>query len=278
MTDQDNMTNEVVDNQTDLTIEETPVSGEEQTPSQDTQESTTEETIEQPDQPAQPEFSDPNMQARFTERMTELKRQEDEFNANKSGFETKSQAFDRLAQIPEFRKWYKEYSGNGKTEEPEPVLSDEAFYEITQDKDKLIQFIGQQAEKKVQKLIQPRLESMEKKYDTDRFAGEIDAFASSPGHEDFWDLDQAGKIKPILKMFGGLKVSALEKLDMAYKLSKYPDIQKEAIVKAHQRAEEKKQLSGDKGVSNEAAIKKSTKGMSMEEFVEHEMKTKGLSF
>jgi hypothetical protein len=246
-----------IDNQNDLTSIETSESTQEK-PDAGTETTEGEETIvETEGKSADPEFKDENMQARFTQRMTEFKQKENEFNERLSNSETKAKAFDNLTKMDKFLVWYNKELRGQKEEEFE--ISDQEYNQIMIDQDptKLKEIINRGVQIGTKKALGSKMNEIEREVLSIKQTRSIDDFANE--HKDFWELDDQGKIEPYLLKFANANMSMEEKLSLAHRLAKSENLDKQIAEKAYNHAEDKKKLSTDKGRSSDSVISKNTK-------------------
>lgn len=224
-----------------------------------------------------PEFSDENMQKRFTQKMQELSEKEKKIEGILTHANDKAKAFDVLATNPDFRKWYEDYKLKSSGQVT-PNITDEEWVEATQDKAKFQELIDKRV--KVQK--DPELTTLKRDVSLMKLATDIDNFANSENenhellHPDFWQLDEKGLIEPYLAAFKSMPVSGAQKIEWAWKLARHDTRDSDAITKAHKLVEEKKNASGEKGVSLETKTI-SKKPMSLREFYKTEVKRLGMN-
>jgi hypothetical protein len=248
-----------------------------QTPSAETQQPNAETTSGATDQ--KPEFSDANMQKRFTERMTELKQKEDLYT---SGLQ-KAETYDKLVKDPEFLKWYSgKLEAQQKQKEPDaiPQLSDEEWAQAVTDKNEFQKVVLNQARSMVQREVMPVLQELQQKATVSALERDIDTFADAVGddgkpmHADFDDLLESGKIQPFIQALQGTKMSGVEIVDAAYKLATYEAAKNNATEKAHNIVATKKAAIGDRGtVSN---VSPDDKKLSIREFMRKEATRLGI--
>ncbi|KKM73124.1 hypothetical protein LCGC14_1413700, partial [marine sediment metagenome] len=205
------------------------------------------------------EFSDPNMQAKFTQRMQEFSEKEKGFTAGKQ----KQDSFDLLMSDSSMRehilKWDRQRTGQ---EEPEPEvmesISDDEFNLASTDKNAFQTMIDGRSRQVAEKTFMPMIKQLQTKMQTMRSEQDIDDFVNAkddegkPLHPDFWELDKAGKIEPHLKKFRNSNMSGSEMIDTAYKMAKYSGLKAEAVSEANSGIAAKKQAIGDKGSKTEA--------------------------
>lgn len=207
-----------------------------------------------------PEFSDPNMQARFTQRMTELKQREKEYNDALK----KAQSFDAIRNNPELveaiRKFIESKNAPKKVEMPQ--IDETTFLEATTDPAKFAKLLDERAKILAEQMFAEKIKPIEERLgltvstiQEQRNSAIVSEFAAN--HPDFWDLDNDGKgsIEGYLKALEGTQMSLEQKLEMAYKLAKSESVDKVATQKAHQIVTNKKTASGEKG-SSDAGTKK----------------------
>jgi len=217
-----------------------------------------------------PEFSDPNMHARFTQKMTELKQKEDELKS----FESKIKAFDFLSQDPKFKEWYngiyKQAASPAEFRAPE--LTDEEFYAATTSREAFQQVMNKQILAAIEHLtknaFEPRLQEIQQNLKVKEILQEIQDFSATTNEKgelkypDFWQLDEKGLLEPVLSVLAHIPetvATSAQKLEWAYMLAKYPEMGKQAIAKAHDLTQAKKKAIGEKGTgSNNLSSKKLT--------------------
>ena len=155
--------------------------------------------------------------------------------------ETKKKAgyFDQLAAYQPFRQWYEAQRNPApekepaKPAEPAPVeLTEEQHQELLSSPSKMAAFIREEARRQVEAVAMPQTREAVKEVAILKKQGEIDDFAAQ--HPDFWKLDDAGRIEPLLRRYPGMGIEDI------YKLAKYPDLEAEAVAKAHKLVEQKK--------------------------------------
>lgn len=242
-----------------------------------TEESTTQETS-QSDQEEKPEFSDENMQARFTERMTELKQKEKEYNDKLGQFETKAKAFETLARNEKFINWYNEQRKQDTGPAP---ISDEQWNQAVSDKTKFQELLDSRSEAKAKQLYELQIRELNQRMDQEDLVRDIERFATAQDDQgnllypDFLKLDKENKIEPYLSALQNVNAPQLQKIEWAYILAKYPQVKNDAIAEAHALAEKKKQSSSEPGVAQEM-VTKPNKDMSLRDFARHEAKRLGM--
>jgi hypothetical protein len=214
---------------------------------------TTTETAEKP------EFSDPNMQKRFTEKMQEISAQKTDYETKIKSYESKVSAFDRLEKDPAVVKLIKDYYESKRQPAKAADLSDTDFLEITTNPKKFQEYLTKQATELAQRMLEERLgpvtqdvNTFKEEMATQKLSQDIDNFANSKDgqgkslYPDFYKLSD--QITPYLEKFQPIKeLSNEQKLEMAYKLVKFPDQKKEVVAQAHKLIDSKKTATGDRG-------------------------------
>lgn len=204
------------------------------------------------------EFSDPNMQARFTERMTELKEKERILDENSK----KLEAYDQLTKNPDFLKWYSDRlqaeQQSQKTEATIPEISEDEWNKAVVDKNEFQKVVLNQAKQLVQKEVIPLVQELQMQNQKQALERDIDLYADAVDasgnklHPDFDEVLDSGKLDPYIKALQGSKLSGIDIVDAAYKLAKSENLSKQITEKAHNIVETKKAAIGDKGQSVEA--------------------------
>lgn len=239
-----------------------------------------------------PEFPDSNMQARFTQRMTELKEMENKLKES----ESKIKAFEFLANDPKFRQWYD--TSYKQPQQPEqfqpPELTDDEFYAATTSREAMQQILDRQIEARLKYLmdhdIKPELQKTQQQLEQralqekqkevelgiQEFAASVDE-AGQPLYPDFWALDEQGLIEPELALLAHIPEKVLsteDKLKRAYQLAKYPQMGKQAVAQAHDLVSAKKRAVGEKGAGQGNVV---AKKMSKKEFYDKTAAELGIS-
>lgn len=272
------------DNQAAPNIPSTPVNPPAEQPEVKAEPMTEVETSEKTAE-EKPEFADPNMQARFTQRMTEIK-----------ASESKIKAFDFLAKDPKFLDWYQ--NSYKQPQQPEqfqsPEVSDEEFYAATTSREAMQQLLTKQISSAISYLtennikpqiqeIKQQFEQREQSFKLKEVEQEIQDFASTTDeagekmYPDFWELDEKGLIEPQLAVLAHVPENVLparEKLKLAYQLAKYPQMGKQAVAKAHDIVSAKKKAVGERGTGQGNVV---AKKMSKREFYEKQAAELGVS-
>jgi hypothetical protein len=227
---------------------------------------------------AKPEFSDPNMQAKFTQRMQELSEKEKSYQEGLR----KSQAYDELLKNQEVVSYLRKvYLGQ---EEKKDEISDDDFLAVTSDKNKFNEFLKNTVQQVLEERTRPletKVKEMSAELQESRIIQDIDDFANAKDnsgnslHADFDELNEAGKIQPYLVKFAGSRLPELEKIEMAYKLAKAENITQEVAKKAHDIVQQKKQAIGERGNSAQSNLSQK-KFASMKEFAETKAKELGI--
>lgn len=233
---------------------------------------TTSETGEE-----KPEFSDENMQKRFTQKMQELSEKEKKISGEASHLNDKAKAFDILSANQNFREWYKDYKQN-TNKQSVPDITEEEWLSASQDKAKFQELL----DKRVKLQRDPEVDNLKKDVNLIKLTSDIDRFANAENeknelvHPDFWELDDKNLIEPYLSAFKSIPISGAQKLEWAWKLARHDTRDKDAVIKAHKLVEEKKKASGDKGVSHETKTVSKTP-MSLRDFYRKEAKRLGMN-
>jgi hypothetical protein len=212
------------------------------------------ETSGQVAETAKPEFQDPNMQARFTQRMQEFAKKEQEYNAAL----TKAKAFERILQDKEAVSYLQQKYMPQPQKVQLPEITEEQFLEATTNpqkfKETIVNYSKNIVENMLQEKLQPYAEQINRLMSSDATKAleqDIDDFANSKDskgnalYPDFWNY--TSDIQQYLEKFQSVPLSNQEKLDTAYRLAKYPHLQKETIEKAHNMIAVKKAASMEKG-------------------------------
>lgn len=206
-----------------------------------------------------PEFSDPNMHAKFTQRMQELAAKEKEFNEKLKGYESKVSAFDKIAQDSKASQLLREYY-EAKNAPPKPTeLSQEEFLEISTDPKKFQSYLQNTAKELAKQMLNEQLGPISKDVGSfkeqiaqQKLEQEVSNFAmlkDSAGklaYPDFYD--HADEITVVLEKLAPVtNLTSEQKMEMAYKLVKYPKSQQSVVAEAHKIIEKKKIATGDRG-------------------------------
>lgn len=227
-------------------------------------------------QTAKPEFADPNMNARFTQKMQELSTREAEY---KKGLQ-KIQAFEALEKNPKFIEWATEHYGEKKPAKPVlPEITDEQFVEATTNPAKFRETIVSLSTTIAKAMLDEQLapykkdiEAIKADHATKALEQDIDDFANSkdasgkPLYPDFWSYSP--QVQGYLEKFQNMPMTNPEKLELAYKLAKYPNMVQETIAKAHNLVNTKKLATTEKGGISNANVKKVDKNMSLNDFID----------
>jgi hypothetical protein len=171
------------------------------------------------------------MQGAFTKKTQEI-----------ADIRKKAESLDQLVGYKPFVDWYQKHtSGQDKVSESESPakdskqeqpkqkeLSDEEFELLKTDKNRFMDYVKELARQEslpIALKAQQKVEYLET-------VNKIEAFAKD--HPDFWDLDQKGLIETTIKKYPNLEI------DDIYRLAKYPFLEQEAVQKAHQIVQQKK--------------------------------------
>jgi hypothetical protein len=220
-----------------------------------------------------PEFQDPNMQKKFTQRMQEFSAKEKEFTESKAQLDIKARAFENLAANPKFVDWYRKelqpaIQGN------QVDVSDQEFFDATQDKGKFMSLVDKVAEARGKQTFEPKFNALKQEFNSMQTANDISLFADAEGHDDFWELDSQGKIEPILSALRNADMTNMEKIDMAWKMARHDTAIASAKQQRTTRATEKLNASGEKGTSMDVSTE-NVKAKNMREFFEKKAKELG---
>lgn len=195
-----------------------------------------------------------NMQAAYTRKTQEI-----------AAVRDKAKTFDQLVSYQPFVDWYNnQRNGNKKPEVAAPenapeVISDEEFSSLFNDKNKFSEHLKKAIREYAEKTVLPVTEAVQRETRLIKREAEINAFAQD--HADFWDLDAKNLIEPLI-----IKYPSME-LDDIYKLAKFPFLQEEAINKAHNAVQQKKQAVVEKpntGVASSSLVKVKNRREAME--------------
>lgn len=254
------------DNQMDLGL---PVEGGDTADNTENTEATQETGSEQ-------EFTDTNMQRRWTEKTTELAEQRKAFLAEQESFKSrqaeiqrKLDLYDRIDKDPEIvqfvaKRW-------GAKEEP-AELTDDDYYAAQSDPKKFKELIRREAEKVAQSQMNPLRQDLTAM----KTEQEISSYATEKGNEDFWELDEAGLIEPqiLLLRQRNPRSSHMELIKMAHQESRRiinslnDNAQRKAMAKASGIVQVKKAASIDAGSKTSAPVNESYKGKTITEIAE----------
>ena len=217
-----------------------------------------------------PEFSDPNMQAKFTQRMQELSEKQKEFDAHKQ----KLEAYEWISSQPELVKAIKDHHARSTGELKEDTdVSDEEFTQASLDKSSFQKLVDKRAEAAAERKYGSVIKELRQGFTSIKSEQAISDFANSTdtqgnkAYPDFWKLDEEGKIEPILRALDGSKMSIQKKLEMAYREASYPSLRENALRAAHKTVDVKRQAIGEKGTTVEA--KKDLSKLSLQEYAQY---------
>lgn len=178
-------------------------------------------------------------------------------NSETSKLQEKAQLLDNLLGHPEFQKWYSGLAPGQLQGKPSPSqadlaqspLTDEEFADVLADPGKLKKHITEESARIARGIIEPVLKNTQRDLEVLKLKDEIHSFAAE--HEDFWDLDQKGLLRPIFQKYPNISV------EDAYALAKAPLARQEATQAAHQTVQLKKAATLEKpGVTNSMTTQK----------------------
>jgi len=240
----------------------------------------TDETEEKPAE-AKPEFSDPNMQKKFTQKMQELSEQKKMYESA----EQKAKAYDELISNEKVVKYLRqEYLGEKAEALKNDEITEDEFVDLTSDKKKFNEYLKKNVQQILSEHTKP-LESQVKAMNAElreaKLMQDISDFGDAKDengnllHPDFDTFAADKKIDPYLMKLRGSNMSELEKLELAYKLVKSENMPQEITKKAHNIVQQKKQAIGEKGNSAQTNLS-SKKALTMKEFAEQKAKEYGI--
>lgn len=229
------------------------------------------------DKTAKPEFSDPNMQARFTQRMQEFSAKEKALNDKIAGMEKKVSAFDKISSDKEasriLREYYDGQRGGKKDVAAQTKLSQEDFLAISTDPEKFDRYVADRATALAKQMLQEQLGplttefgSVKEKIAQQELERDISNFSElkdndgNPLYPDFYDHVEA--MTPLLEKFSKLDLTNEQKLEMAYKLVKFPDskaVKEQVAREAQQIVDKKRKATGDKGGVGSSSFSRASK-------------------
>lgn len=199
-------------------------------------------TPEQPKETTEEAFFDPNglspelqqaykqMQGAFTKKMQET-----------ADWKKKGESLDQLVQYEPFVKWYNQHKAGldevpeteqskerTQPKESEPELTPEEHALLVQDPKRFNEYVKSLA----QKVAEPIANEARMKAEYVSNLNQVESFGRE--HPDLYELDRMGLLQPLMKKYPGME------LEDYYKLAKYPFLQEEAIKKAHNVVNDKK--------------------------------------
>lgn len=149
----------------------------------------------------------------------------------------KSDTLDQLIAYKPFMEWYdRENSGQNREtkpaqEQPSLGLTDEDFEKATTNKEAFNGYVQKLLENQLSQAVMPVVNRAQQEVEQLKNASKIEAFAND--HQDFWQLDEQGKILPLIQRYPNLEIEDI------YKLAKYESLEHEAILKAHNVVQQK---------------------------------------
>ena len=179
------------------------------------------------------------MQASYTKKTQEI-----------ADVRKKAESLDQLIKYDPFVKWYNKHLTGGDPVEqlaPKPEsnrespkgptglfedLTDDEYQLLSADKAKFGKYMQQKIIEQASQVALPVAQAAKQKVEYLENLSKIERFAQE--HSDFWDLDSKGLIEPLIEKHPGLDIEDV------YKLAKFPYLQQEAIQKAHQMVQDKK--------------------------------------
>ena len=212
-----------------------------------------------------PKFTDKNMQAQFTKRMTEFKQKEKEWETKFSESEKDANLARTIRSNPGLVAAIKNYvEGLNKPQKKElPVIDNDTFLEATTNPVKFQKLLDERARLIAEQMISEKLPALEERLnantakfqDQERISA-INSFAAE--HEDFWTLDNDGKgpIEGYLRELQPFNMPMELKIKIAYDRAKAGSVDRQVKDKAHGIVEKKKAASTEKGGTDNSGYKK----------------------
>jgi hypothetical protein len=232
-----------------------------------------------------PDFQDPNMQARFTQKMQELSALEKKYKET----EQKAGYYEALRNdsgaIAALKKYYAELEGvndqSGKAQQ-DPVITQDAMLSALESPEKFQGLVSQIAESIAERKIRAlhsdvkaskaQLQEMALMQSLDDFANARDDKGNLV-HADYETLEKSGKIAEYMKQVSPA-IPAQQRIALAYRLAKSENYDNDVLAKAHRIVEDKKRAVGDKGTGTGATLAPAFK--TREDFVKYKAKELGI--
>ncbi len=222
----------------------------------------------------EPKFKDPNMEAKFTQTMQELSEEKKTYAKGKE----KVEAFDNLMKDAEVVKYLQSWHDRktGKAQEEIESISDEDFDRASTSRESFQDIVDKRSRAIAKSEYGNKINHLETRLNSMRLEQDIDDFANAKGkdggllHDDFWKLDDAGKLEPYFISLRNSGMSGIQVVEAAYKLAKYPNLKAEAMKEAHTVVSKKKEAIGEKGGNADSSA--DTKKLSMLDFARRKAK------
>jgi len=220
-----------------------------------------------------PEFSDENMQKKFTQRMQELSEKEKDYNEKLEGYEKMHTLIKRIDSDPELVSAIRKKLGGGKAadEDTEYNPTDEEILLAQNDAGKMKELISKVAQSAAQKAAKEAVAPVSSQVGDVRFENQIAAYADEEGNEDFDKLWDSGILKGQLMLVKqqNPRLDRMEQVKKAHEASRklinsIKDVSdRDASEKAQGKIKDKKDASVPKGGKSGTAAPKSYKGKSI---------------
>lgn len=149
-------------------------------------------------------------------------------------FKQKAKALDELVGNQDFQTWYQGRNNPQQPKKEEPALTPEDLQALWQDPAKAYSHINQLIEKKAAEMLTPALSKQQQDIEVMKRTRDIETTASR--HDDFWKLDEKGLIEQQIRKYPNISA------EDAYWLAKRGMVESEAIQKAHQTIDKKRNL------------------------------------
>ena len=170
-------------------------------------------------------------------------------------FHKKAEALDQLVSYAPFVEWYNKQNNpeqpkkdSGSQEPVEPDMSDDQFSNLVQNKDEFNKYVKGLAKKQAEEMYLPMAQKTQREVDYLKNLEKIKSFGQE--HPDFWDLDKKGLVEPLIRKYPQMD------LDDIYKLAKYSTVESEAVKKAHNMVQAKKEAVVEQPGANVPASRK----------------------